>query len=91
MAKEPTREERRHNYIERRRHEYLGLITDALVQAKDRTGAELSRWLSMKAQHINKLLGQEFDEFVKPEPIAAPAPSANGTPTNGTPRLTVRA
>lgn len=92
------RDARRKSGIENYRHRVLGMLMDALVQAKDRQGAELSRWLSLQAGFVNKLIGEMFDDFA-PDPspvtvIPAPrpmVPAATGVHGNGQPRPAVKA
>lgn len=84
----PTRGhgERRTNFVEAYRHQFLGMWFEAFMKAVERgdNNALLSRWQCQQAHRIDQLLGEIFDKFVpppKPEVLQPPANNGAATPT----------
>lgn len=69
----------RDEFIEKHRHELMGIITDAALLKPD--GAMFARWLREQMRRMDVRLVAIYEEFNPPPKPAAPqAASVNGKP-----------
>lgn len=75
------------DFLDRHRHEIIGLILDAATSG--RTGADLSLWLRRVGGRVDDKLAQIWQELRPEQPKAMEPPKPNGpqkAPQQPTPR-----